>query len=409
MGVALALLALGGAVSAQPAPVSATIYNRPLNPGEVDPKIFGNFVELLEDVVPGMWAEMLNDRSFEGIAPAAHWSYYDGSPDICDRPWDANVTWKIVEEKPFNGLRCACLTPGSGDASLTQSGLSARRGMDYVFSGYLRAEPGVRASVRLKFLLPNEEWLTLAEAELPSFSSEWQKVRVKMNSKGQTDRAVFELRATGAGRLWADKLSLMPADNRDGWRREVVDVIKASHPSIVRWGGSTVDPGQYRWKEGIGDRDRRTPWLNRNWGRRDSNDVGIDEFCQFCALTEAEPLVCVSFSDGAESAGDLVEYCNGGKETAWGAKRAANGHVEPYGVKYFQIGNEISGDNPTYLRELPDFIAAMKKADPSVQILTSFPSQRLLDKVGKDIAFVCRIITRRTFRGWMMIFGGSRR
>jgi alpha-L-arabinofuranosidase len=374
---------------AQPARMAVTIHSQSLNAGTVDPKVFGNFIELLDDVAPGMWAELLNDRSFEGVAPAANWCYYDGSLDICDRPWDTNATWSRVRENPFNGDWCAKLTAGDQPAALTQSALSARKGMDYLFSGYLRGESGVKASVRLKFLLPTGEWMTLASAELPDPSQEWRKVSAKITSSGQTDRAVFELRADGAGSLWADKLSLMPADNMNGWRRDVVEVTKAVHPALIRWGGSSVDPGRYRWKEGIGDRDLRVPWPNRNWGRIDPNDVGVDEFCQFCELTGAEPLICVSFSDGAQSAAELIEYCNGGSSSAWGAKRAANGHPAPYAVKYWQVGNEISGDDPEYLRQVPGFIAAMKKADPSVQIMTSFPSQKLLDAAGKDIAFVC--------------------
>jgi len=79
----------------------------------------------------------------------------------------------------------------------------------------------------------------------------------------------------------ADKLSLMPADNENGWRRDVVGRWwKEIAPPIIRWGGSIVDPGGYRWKNGIGDRDLRDAFPNTAWGRIDSNDVGIDEFCQ---------------------------------------------------------------------------------------------------------------------------------
>jgi alpha-L-arabinofuranosidase len=374
---------------AAPAAVSATIHSESLHAGTIDPKIFGNFIELLDDVAPGLWAELLNDRSFEGVLPAANWCYYDGSPDICDRSWDTNTTWSRVSENPFNGAWCAKLTAGYIPATLTQSGLSARKGMGYVFTGYLRADPDVKAAVSLKCLLPTGEWMTLALSELPGLSRSWRKVSVQMTSSGETDRAVFELRANGEGHLWADKLSLMPADHLYGWRRDAVEVTRAAHPALIRFGGSCVDPGHYRWKENIGDRDRRTPWLNKPWGRLDPADVGIDEFCQFCELTGAEPLICASFGDGAQNAGDLVEYCNGGTRTLWGARRAANGHAAPYRVKFWQIGNEISGDDANYVREIPGFIAAMKKADPAIQIMASFPAQRLLDLVGKDMAFVC--------------------
>src|ERR1700746_2891770 len=85
--------------------VNTVVHAQPLHSGRIDPKLFGNFVELLDDVVPGMWAELLNDRSFVGIVPPAHWWYYDGSLDICDRTWDANASWTWDDEHPFNGSR----------------------------------------------------------------------------------------------------------------------------------------------------------------------------------------------------------------------------------------------------------------------------------------------------------------
>jgi alpha-N-arabinofuranosidase len=392
--ITLLLLFLGltprAAFSASTPPaVETIIHAQPLHNGGIDPKLFGNFIELLDDVVPGMWAELLGDRSFEGVLPAANWCYYDGSLDICDRTWETNATWTLDTEQPFNGARSARLEANGDAARLSQAGLSVKKGMSYLFSGHFRAEPGLKASVSLKFLLPTGDWMTLASVELRPIPQQWQKVTAQMVSNGNTDQAVFELRVEGIGRLWADKLSLMPADNELGWRGDVVEAIKEVRPSILRWGGSTVDPGNYRWKNGVGDRDLRLPWRNENWGRLDPNDVGIDEFCQFCELTRAEPLICVSFSDGPESAAELVQYCNGSRDNPWGSKRAEHGHPVPYHVKYWQVGNEINGNDPVYLDRIAAFIGAMKQADPDVLVLTSFPTQRLLDRVGKDIAYVC--------------------
>ena len=214
------------------------------------------------------------------------------------------------------------------------------------------------------------------------------RVSAALKAGGTTDRAIFEIRARGEGSLWVDKVSLMPERNHDGWRDDVVGAIKASRPAVIRWGGSVVDPGAYRWKGGIGDRDLRVPFLNTNWGRIDANDVGIGEFCRFCEMVGAEPLVCVSFSDGAASAADLVEYCNGAAGTPWGSRRAADGHPAPYRVKYWQLGNEISGDDDAYIAKCRDFIAAMKGVDPGVAILSSFPSQKVFERLGKDLAHV---------------------
>jgi len=393
--LALALITAGAAspvlrVLAESPKGTAVIHAEPLHSGRISPMLFGNFIELLDDVVPAMWAEMLNDRSFEGVTRAANWSYYDGKPDFCDREWDRNPTWNYDTENPFSGVRSARLTATRHHpASLTQSGLAVKRGMVYRFSGWFRAEPAqMAATVRLRTLLPNGDWMVLASAKLPRLSTQWQKYSAQLTSKGQTDRVVFELLVEGEGQMWADKLSLMPSDNPLGWHPDVVQAIKDVHPAIIRWGGSTCDPGEYRWKQGIGDRDRRTPFPNKVWGRIDPNDVGIDEFCQFCELTGVEPLICLSFSDGPQSAADLVEYCNRETNSLWGAKRAANGHAAPYHVKYWQVGNEISGDDENYLKRFADFVRAMKGADPGVRLMASFPTQKLLDRSGKDIAFI---------------------
>jgi alpha-L-arabinofuranosidase len=333
---------------------------------------------------------MLNDRSFEGVKRTIDAVYFDGTPGWCDREWDQKPAWQIDTANPFNGTRSARLVAArQKPASLTQSGLAVKRGMTYACSGWLRAEPSrLKAAILLKALLPTGDWLTLASAKLPALSSQWTRYAVELKSAGETDRAVFELRVEGEGAVWADKLSAMPVDHLKGWRRDAVAAIKELQPKLIRWGGSVCDPGEYRWKNGIGDRDARIPFTNRNWGRIDSNDVGIDEFCQLCELTGVEPLICLSFSDGPQSAADLVEYCNGDARTKWGARRAAHGHPAPYRIKDWQVGNEISGDDPRYLDQFGDFVSLMKKADPGVILMCSFPTQKLLERHGRDIAYV---------------------
>ena len=37
---------------------------------------------------------------------------------------------------------------------------------------------------------------------------------------------------------------------------------------------------------------------------------------------------------------DLIDYCHGGADTTWGAKRIADGHPQPYNVTTFELGNE---------------------------------------------------------------------
>ena len=58
-------------------------------------------------------------------------------------------------------------------------------------------------------------------------------------------------------------------------------------------------------------------------------------------------------------------------ETEWGAKRAANGRREPYGVKYWAVGNEMYGHwqyghmaRDQYTVKHNMFVDAMRKVDP---------------------------------------------
>jgi alpha-L-arabinofuranosidase len=387
--LAAALVCAGGR-SAWSADEPLKVSKQTLHDGRINPMLFGNFIELLDDLVPGMWSEMLNDRGFEGIVPPANWVYYNGSPTFCDRAWDLGQGASATkDDHPFTGQRCARIVAGGElPARLSQPDLAVKQGAVYHVSGWIRGADAVRVQVALETKAPSGLSIELATAPAWKPTAQYTRFTANLQPQGSTDRAALVVRVTGSGTVWIDQLSLVPDDNREGWRTDVVEAIKASRPSLIRWGGSAVDPGAYRWKNGIGERDRRHPFPNVNWGRIDSNDVGIDEFCQFCSLVSAQPLVCISFSDGAQSAADLVQYCNGAPESDWGARRVANGHRDPYRVKYWQLGNEISGDDDAYIVKCRDFIAAMKKADPSIVIVSSFPSQKVLNQIGKDLGYL---------------------
>lgn len=365
------------------------VSNKPMHSGRISPMIYGGFIELLDDLVPGMRAEMLNDRNFEGVQPAVYWSYYNGEPNFCDREWDKSDTWSYDKQNPFNSEQSAKLSAQNGkNASLTQSGLAVKMGMTYNFEGYFRADvPNLELKALLKTLNPDGTWLILGSTTLSTPSIQWVKQKHSITCFGTTDRAVFELQAIGSGSVWADKVSLMPKDNLKGWRTDVVQAVKDADPGIIRWGGSIVDPGGYKWKNGIGDCDLRTPFQVCPWGRLDSNDVGLDEFLQFCELIDVEPLICVSFSDGPQSAKDMIDYCNGGPDTEWGKRRIENGHQKPYGVKYWQVGNELGDEE--YIKGCAAICKAIKDADSNAILLSSYPSPELLAAAGKYLDYIC--------------------
>jgi alpha-N-arabinofuranosidase len=170
-------------------------------------------------------------------------------------------------------------------------------------------------------------------------------------------REYYGLSDYGAG-IWDPK--------REACVKEVIKLAKDAGVSVMRFPGG-CGTHHYNWKKSIGK--KRTHFL-----------YGLDEFLKSCQEIGAEAIITVSFFSGTEQdAADLVEYLNGadnGKHP-WAAKRAANGHPEPYDVKYFEIGNEVyHGDHQNvkrveaveYVRKYLRYYEVMKAVDPAIKV-----------------------------------------
>ena len=129
-------------------------------------------------------------------------------------------------------------------------------------------------------------------------------------------------------------VSLMPADNVEGLRADVLALLKELNSPVYRWPGGNFVSG-YDWKDGLGDPDRRPPRKNPAWQGVEHNDVGIHEFMRFCELVGTDPYITVNSGQGNETlAADEVEYVNGPADSAMGraagqqrAPRALEGQV----------------------------------------------------------------------------------
>ena len=129
----------------------------------------------------------------------------------------------------------------------------------------------------------------------------------------------------------------------DGFRQDVIDQTRQLGVSILRWPGGNFVSG-YHWEDGIGDKSARPVRIDLAWGGRESNQVGTDEFLQFAAKAGVEPYLCVNLGTATmDEARNWVEYCNIEKGTYYSDLRRANGHEQPYKVKYWGLGNEVDG------------------------------------------------------------------
>ncbi len=129
--------------------------------------------------------------------------------------------------------------------------------------------------------------------------------------------------------------------NNAGIRNDVVEAIKPLNISVLRWpGGCFADT--YHWRDGIGPRDKRPTRVNKFWGMApEPNQFGTHEFIAFCRAIGAEPYFAGNLGSGSPAdLSDWVEYCNFAGKSTLADERRANGAEEPFGVRYWGIGNE---------------------------------------------------------------------
>jgi alpha-L-arabinofuranosidase len=164
-----------------------------------------------------------------------------------------------------------------------------------------------------------------------------------------------------------------PVPNVDGIRKDTVEALKRIHAPILRWpGGCFADT--YHWRDGIGPRDMRPTTWNLFWGREESNAFGTDEFMEFCRLSGVSPYVCVNVGSGTvREALEWFQYCNAPSAITVAKERVANGHADPYHVKYWAIGNENWGCGGNFLPEdyanrYADFVNYLSPAAAGMEV-----------------------------------------
>ena len=152
--------------------------------------------------------------------------------------------------------------------------------------------------------------------------------------------------------VWVGENSTVP--NVNGIRKRLVDEMRMIKAPVVRYpGGCFAD--SYNWRDGIGPAEKR-PRRTNFWSdaesksapeshRFESNRFGTNEFIQFCRLIGGKPYLAANLrSLPAEDFYRWVEYCNSpAASTTLAGQRAAAGSPEPFGVRYWGVGNESWG------------------------------------------------------------------
>ncbi len=134
-----------------------------------------------------------------------------------------------------------------------------------------------------------------------------------------------------------------PTADENGFRKDVIDLVKKLNVPIVRYPGGNFVSG-YNWEDGVGPLESRPKRLDLAWGTTEPNYFGTNEFLAWCKKANAQCMMAVNLGTrGPEEARNLVEYCNHKGGTYWSDLRISHGVKEPHNIKLWCLGNEMDG------------------------------------------------------------------
>ncbi|WP_126664906.1 alpha-N-arabinofuranosidase [Haloterrigena salifodinae] len=176
--------------------------------------------------------------------------------------------------------------------------------------------------------------------------------RITVHTAADIDRIEPEVHghfSEHLGRCVYEGLWTSDSADEDGYREDVVELLADLEIPVLRWpGGCFAD--DYHWEDGVGPQEDRPRRRNLFWAQgpedlpEESNAFGTDEFLQLCERIGTEPYLAANVGSGSpQEAANWVEYCNYDGDTELADRRRENGHEEPYGVKYWGLGNENWG------------------------------------------------------------------
>ena len=366
-----------------PQPIVATV-----DAGKIGDPIsnydYGMFIEHLGNIINhGLWSEMLDDRKFYFPVNSAEEKEPTGNPMRARfmklkkwRPVGPDEFVVMDHDHAYVGEQSPAIQLEASTAhGIQQSGLALRKGKSYSGRIVLAGSPQSRVKVSLVWGPDPGDRQTIP---ISAMHAAYAKFPLKFTASADSDDARLEITGTGTGSFHVGAVSLMPADNVHGFRADTTSLLRQLNSGFYRFPGGNYISG-YDWHDTIGDPDKRPPTWDYAWNVVQPNDVGMDEFIELCKILNVEPYITVNAGFGDDhSAAEEVEYINGSVHTHMGALRAANGHPEPYHVKYWNVGNEPYGNwqlGRTALRYFVikhnAFARAMRKVDPSIVIIAS--------------------------------------
>ncbi|SFK98845.1 alpha-N-arabinofuranosidase [Paenibacillus sp. 1_12] len=375
------------------------VNSKSVQPHSINPFIFAHFLEDIRDHMDAMLAYPLKNMDFEEHA------LMNNGISGCWQPFTNGKNTLYTLEPAASGhsghsQRIRILSDDDCDAGLSQA-VSLKGGISYHVKLYARASLDIHY-VRIE-IVDKTTGNIISENRIELTSHNWLEYECQLQVTGpDCPQAEFRLYVpqeherwmdhVSTGMLWLDHISILPENAVGNVKPEVVELTQRLNAGMMRIAGNYISA--YHWKDAVGPMYNRPNMINEAWGGWTSKYFGTDEFIRFCRELNVEPLICVNAGSGTpKEAAEWVEYCNGDANTPMGAMRAANGNLNPYNVKYWEIGNELYGPwqvgtctAEEFGYRYLDFCKAMKGVDPSILLMGNGDDNLKWNQTVLDIA-----------------------
>ena len=376
---------------------------------KVSPMLYGIFYEDINHAADGgIYAELIRNRSFEDGprygAPAdmQGWSTYAAVPSqLTAKLIQPSKKTPLLNAVQHNALELDIKASPSVPVCLVNEGywgINAVQGRKYRLTFWAKP-PKYQGSVKAT-LCSKDGSQIYAEAVINRFGTGktkgWKKYEATLTANDNDPQAQFALVFDGVGQVQLDMVSLFPPtfkNRENGMRPDLANMLWQLHPKFMRFPGGCFVEGQespdnaFRWERTTGPIEEREGHWNVNWGYRTTDGLGYHEYLQLAEDLGAKPLYVVnvgiwhggmtpydSIQPWIDECLNALEYANGPVTSKYGAMRASNGHPEPFGIEYLEVGNENNQPDPRqqsdhYYERYDQFYKAIRAKYPEMKII----------------------------------------
>jgi alpha-N-arabinofuranosidase len=358
----------------------------------------------------GLYAELIRNRNFCDAKLPEGTTYYNGSIRTAtghredfsiEDPlpaWQARTTgqtsfqmepWFDEPRNPAvpNQLKLTVSNVDEGTIELVNNGYWGMSvdNDDYCLT-IISKSPNIQC-LKVSIQTPNGE--KLAETTINGIEKDFQKQTVYLTPLFHANKCILVLSPCENGEIYFDYVSLFPVhtfkDRENGMNTRIASMIAALKPGFMRFPGGCIVEGismenAFTFKRTIGAVEDRTGCWNL-WGYRRTDGIGYHEYLQFCEDIGARAMYvcnCGMSCQGRSSqlansetiqyflqdAIDAIDYAMAPITNKWGALRAKNGHIDPFELRYIEIGNENWGAD--YEKRYDIFYRTLKERYPNL-------------------------------------------